>query len=439
MISRSLAALLVLLIIGIAQETQAQDSFAGYWEGVMVREGSELVVSFEFARNADTFKGTFSAPSLRALGIPLSNVRQTTQKSHFELTGDRSTIVFDGEFTAEKLSGEFREGDARGTFLLRRVRPPSLPFKQREVIFKNGDVTLAGTLLIPLSRSPHPAVVFLHGAGAESRFGSRFLAEQVARRGIAALIYDKRGVGESKGTSWMASSFEDLAKDAVAGINFLKELKEINSGKIGLYGHSNGGFIAPLVASLSSDVSFVIAGASHGGVAWEQDIYRVQNAIGGEGFSEKEIADAMKYYTMFVHVARTGEGSPEFEAETEKARKERWFDWLEIPPKGNWIYEFYKKTGSYDSIPLWEKLKVPVLLIYGEKDRLIPVSQSIVNIERALRKAGNRDYSIIVLPRAAHNFTINPEPDQPFEWPVVAPGFSEIVTAWINQRVASSK
>ncbi len=439
MISRSAISIAVFLIMCIAQEAKAQDSFEGHWEGMMVREGSELFVTFEFARSGETFKGTFSAPGMRALGVPFSKIKQTGQKAHFELTGDRSTIVFDGEINAEKLSGEFREGDARGTFSLRRTKPPGLPFKQEDIFFKNGEAILAGTLLTPLSKSRHPAVVFLHGAGPEGRFGSRFLAEEVARKGIAALIYDKRGVGESKGASWTTSSFEDIAMDAVAGINFLKQRSEIDPKKIGIYGHSNGGFIAPLVVSLSADISFAIAAASHGGVAWEQDIYRVRNAIGGEGYSESEIADAMKHYTMFVHVARTGEGWPEFEAQTEKVRKERWFDWLGIPPRGNWIYEFYRKTGNYNPIPLWEKLKVPVLLIYGEKDAVIPVSQSIVNIERALRKAGNRDYGIIILPRAAHNFTVIPDPNQPFEWPVVAPGFTDLVTAWINQQTATSR
>jgi len=416
----------------------SQTSLEGYWQGVMMREGSALDVSFEFAKDKENLTGNFNAPTMRALKIPLAAVSYSAPKARFELRGDRTTTVFDGEISGDTLSGKFREGDAEGTFSLKRAKPPQPVFKQAEVRFQNGETVLAGTLLLPLTKAPHPAVVFLHGAGPESRYGSWFLAEQAARKGIAALIYDKRGVGDSKGGSWMSAAPEDIAKDTVAGVNFLKQRREINPRKIGLYGHSQGGFLAPLVASLSSDVSFVISAASHGGAAFEQDIYRVRNSIAAENFSEKEISGAMAYYTQFITVARTGENWAAFEAETEKVRQERWFEWLGIPPKGNWLYDFYKKMGNYNSIPSWEKVRVPVLLIYGEKDRLIPVSQSIINIEHALKRAGNRDYSVIILPRAAHNFTISPEPNQPFEWAQVAPGFAEIVTAWINQQAMST-
>ena len=99
--------------------------------------------------------------------------------------------------TGDTIAGQFREGDARGTFSLRRVDAKPPPFKQEEVSFRNGDVTLSGTLLLPLTEELHPAVVFLHGSGSEGRYAGRFLAEYFTRHGIAALIYDKRGVGKS--------------------------------------------------------------------------------------------------------------------------------------------------------------------------------------------------------------------------------------------------
>jgi uncharacterized protein len=428
-----------LLFAGCPAAVVSQSPLEGFWEGVMVREGSMLDVSFEFTKDKENLTGNFNAPTMRALKIPLRSVSYAAPKTRFELRGDQTTTVFDGEIGGETLSGKFRDGNAEGTFALKRGKPSPLPYQREEVSFRNGDTSLAGTLLVPLTKAPHPAVVFLHGSGPEDRYGSWFLAEQAARRGIAALIYDKRGVGASKGGSWMNSTPEEIAGDAAAGVDFLKRRRGIDPRKIGLYGHSNGGFIAPLVVSLSNDVAFVVSAASYGGVAFEQDIYRVRNALATTDFSEREIAQAMAYYTQFVTVARTGENWAAFETETERMRRERWFAWLEIPPKGHWLYDFYKKTGNYDPLPLWEKLRVPVLLIYGEKDRLIPVSQSIVNIERALKRAGNKDYSIVILPRAAHNFNISPDPGQPFEWAQVAPGFAEIVTAWINQRAAAAK
>ena len=436
---RALKAALLLLFAGWPCEGLSQNLLDGYWEGSMVRDGSVLNVYFEFARDKENYQGNFNAPTMRALKIPLQAITFVTSKAHFELRGDTTTMVFDGEINSGTFSGRFREGNADGTFSLKRGKPKPVPFEQEEVRFRNGETTLAGTLLLPLSKGKHPAIVFLHGSGAESRHGSWFLAEQAARNGIAALIYDKRGVGGSMGGSWTTSGFEELAQDAASGIELLRKRHEIDPENIGLYGHSNGGFIAPLVVSSSKAVSFIIAAASYGGVAWEQDIYRVRNSIGRERFTEKEVAQAMDYYTQFITVARTGEGWDVFERETEKVRKERWFGWLGIPPKGNWIYDWYKKTGNYDPTPFWEKVHVPVLLIYGEKDQLIPVAQSIVDIERALNRAGNRDYGAIILPRAAHNFTVKTEAGQPFEWPQVAPGFAEVVTAWVRQRASNRR
>src|SRR5204863_2609161 len=140
-----------------------------------------------------------------------------------------------------------------------------------EVSFRNGDVTLSGTLLLPLTEMPHPAVVFLHGAGSEGRYGARFLAEYLTRYGIAALIYDKRGVGKSTG-DWKRSDFNDLAGDAIAGIHLLQQRNEINSREIGLYGHSQGGMITPLISSRSRDVAFIISGAGSAVPVYESEI-----------------------------------------------------------------------------------------------------------------------------------------------------------------------
>jgi dipeptidyl aminopeptidase/acylaminoacyl peptidase len=138
--------------------------------------------------------------------------------------------------------------------------------------------TLSGTLLLPLTKGPHPAIVFLHGAGAEGRYASRFLAEHFARYGIAALVYDKRGVGKSTG-DWKRSDFGDLAEDAIAGISFLQQRKEINPRQIGIYGHSQGGMIAPLIASRAKEVAFVISGAGSAVPLYEAEVNSITKYI----------------------------------------------------------------------------------------------------------------------------------------------------------------
>ena len=400
----------------------------------MIREGATLTVSFDLTSEAGKLKASFNSPTQRAMGIPLKNVSYNARKIHFELVGDATTIIFDGELTADTISGQFRENDAKGTFSLRlsQAKPPT--FKQEEVSFRNGNVILSGTLLLPLTKEAHPAVVFLHGSGAEGRFASRFLAEHFTRYGIAALIYDKRGVGKSTG-DWKQSNFEDLAGDAITGISFLQQRKEINAQKVGIYGHSQGGMIAPLVASRSKDVAFVISGAGSAVPLYEAEVNSITNQVRAKGITGDELAEATVFIKMFVNVLRTGEGWEQFDAATEKARSAKWYPMLHIPPKDNWFWSYYKRIADYNAADYWAKVNVPVLLIYGERDIYVPVAHSASNIDRALNKAGNRDYTILILPRASHAFNIEPEAGQPFEWWRMASGFPDLLTAWINQRI----
>jgi pimeloyl-ACP methyl ester carboxylesterase len=426
-------ALAVLLGLVISSSA-AQSSIVGHWKGMMVREGAELPVSFDFTNEAAGLIASFNSPTQRAKGIPLRDVSYTAPKIHFELVGDATTIIFDGELTVDTIAGQFREGDARGTFSIRRVDPKPPTFRQEEVSFRNGDVTLSGTLLLPLTKEAHAAVVFLHGAGPEGRHGARFLAEYFTGYGIAALIYDKRGVGKSTG-DWKRSDFNDLAADAIAGIHFLQQRNEVNPKEIGLYGHSQGGMIAPLIASRSKDVAFIISGAGSAVPVYESEINSVTNQIRAKGISGNDLAEATEFIKMYVNVMRTGQGWKQFDKAVEKVQETKWFPMLHVPPKDHWMWAFHKRIYDYNSADYWRQVSVPVLVIYGERDLYVPVAQSIWNIDRALSKARNRDYTILVLPRASHAFNIQPEPGQPFEWWHMASGFPNLLTAWINLRM----
>ncbi len=134
------------------------------------------------------------------------------------------------------------------------------------VTFQSGDITLAGNLWIPAGDGPFPAVVIAHGAGKVTSEDYKYLRFFFVHHGFATLTYDKRGVGESGGSysMWVRNNrngeavLEDLANDALAGVEFLKGYDQIDPNRIGLFGLSQGGWIAPLAASKSSDVAFIV-------------------------------------------------------------------------------------------------------------------------------------------------------------------------------------
>ncbi len=119
--------------------------------------------------------------------------------------------------------------------------------RSEDVRFSNRDIQLAGTLIAPSTGGKHPAIVLVHGSGAENREHVLPFARFLIRHGIAVLGYDKRGVGESTG-DWNTATFEDLASDAVAAVGYLKTRRDIDASEIGLLGWSQAGWIMPLAA-----------------------------------------------------------------------------------------------------------------------------------------------------------------------------------------------
>jgi hypothetical protein len=212
----SLLSSLLVGVLGISSPVHAAPSQrdpAGNWTGQWERDGSTLDVEVAFTRAGSGYEGEFSSAQLRVIGIPFTRIRYEEPKLSWDLVGDATTSVFEGTLRADTLSGTFRDGEATGTFRLTRSKKtiPKLP--EEEVTFKNGEVTLAGTVFYPSGTDSCPGIVFLHGSGSEGRWASRFLANAFARRGIAALIYDKRGVGKSTG-KWREIGFTELVREA---------------------------------------------------------------------------------------------------------------------------------------------------------------------------------------------------------------------------------
>ena len=118
-------------------------------------------------------------------------------------------------------------------------------FDEHRVEFHNQDVKVAGSLLLPRSEVPVPAVIFVHGAGPQAREPYREVGAYFASQGIAALIYDKRGTGQSGGTYESYAPYENLVNDALSAIAFLKERREIAASQIGIWGSVKAPTSAP--------------------------------------------------------------------------------------------------------------------------------------------------------------------------------------------------
>jgi Heavy metal binding domain/Serine aminopeptidase, S33 len=336
----------------------------GRWRGVMIRNGQSLTIEFDFSKKQhvlaehhyycpmdrqvhsdhpgkcpicgmdlvledESVHITFTSLTQSAMEYPLEQI--SIQGSAFRaVLGD--SIVLNGKADHNTLAGTFKDGEADGTFELHRSNPAKLPYRTKTVSFVNGTVTLAGTLCIPRSPRKCAAVVLLHGSGAQTRWGTnRYLADQFARAGIIALAFDKRGSGESTG-QWETSSYEDLAHDALAGVEFLRSLSEVDRTRIGLHGHSEGGIVAPVAVTLaSSKIAFVVAEDTVAGLVYQQDLYRTHLALNHSGFNGDQIAAADRLYGLFIDAARGVKPREELRRAMAEAQQAPWFNWLGLP------------------------------------------------------------------------------------------------------------
>jgi alpha-beta hydrolase superfamily lysophospholipase len=276
--------------------------------------------------------------------------------------------------------------------------PIKLP--EEDVLFTNGETKLSGTLVLPATKGPHPAVVLIHGSGPGVRSTYRVFADFFAMNGIATLIYDKRGCGTSTG-DWCIAGFDDLAGDALAGLEMLKNRPDINGHQIGLWGGSQGGWLVGLAAARSTNVAFIISISGPGITPDAQSAFSIERRIKAAGFSEAELREALSLYQLNSHCAQTGNGWEVFDAARKTAQNKRWYN-DDLDAYAPSTQRQWQLIWNYDPVPVLHKVHCAALAIFGELDQLVPAQKSANIWKTALAEAGNRDVVIKIFPHADH-------------------------------------
>jgi hypothetical protein len=413
----------------------AHPPVTGHWEGVVHRGSSQLAIRLDLADGASK-QNLFSAPDLGAIDIPLSHVR-LGRALHAELVGDVTTTVIDATVTGDVMTGTFRETTMRpGMLHLHRVAASlARPYATQAVTFANGDVHLAGTLYAPRSAGKHPAVVLVQGSGPEGRWATAYIADALARHGVIALSYDKRGVGGSGG-DWRTATFDDLAADARAGVHLLAQRPDVDATRLGVYGHSQGGYLAPMIAENDPEVTWIGDADGNVGPQYRQDLFRVNTAL-AKRYSGQTLADAEKVYAEFVDTARNGTPHARLRTDMAEAGDPDWLDLLAIPDDDSWIWPWYAKTGNADNSAAWGTVNVPVLILFGADDEIVPPRESIADTVSILKEHGNANVTVHVFPGADH--TLRTPPADRDGWPHNAAGFPDVLTAFAQHPGIGSR
>jgi pimeloyl-ACP methyl ester carboxylesterase len=421
------------ILLAASAPSSAQQPLTGHWEGFLQRQGSTAAVSLDLTVGGGVAKGTMTMPSVGMFREPLSNITYRSSLMHFEQ--QNLDAVFDGDIQGDRITGRMRFIWLTGTFSLHRANERPLPYTQQDVTFRDGGVTLAGTVITPLSPGPHSAIVFTHGGGPDTRDLSRFYADLFARRGVASLIYDKRGVGgSSPELDWGASSFDDLAGDALAGVHFMQRQKGIDPKRVGLYGPSNGAWVVEKAAARSNDVAFLIVVSGGGIPNWESEVFRVGAQSRASGLPQASVNRAVAFMQQKFQVARTGQGWNAFQTHIVTSRHDSWFGYVNPPTSLAALREAWIGQFSYDPYADLESIRVPVLAIFGGMDTETPATEISAITASALKKGGDDRYTVRSFPNANHGIMDFPQSGRPWYFFKYADGYLDTLTSWVLKQ-----
>jgi uncharacterized protein len=421
-----------LLLCLTALQLQAQD-ISGKWYGALKIGGNTLRLTLELSKSDSGYAGRMISVDQGNASLPLQSV--SLNGNTVDLKSSVGGIVYTGTTDGNLIRGTFTQNGQKfplefgrapiEKLVPRRPQEPKepYPYTAEDVTFFNvrDSITLAGTLTFPAGGGKFPVVILISGSGPQNRneelMGHKpflVLADHLTRNGIAVLRYDDRGVGKSKGNFNKATT-ADFANDVDAAVAYLKTRKETDRKKIGLIGHSEGGIIAPMVAARNGDVRYIVLMAGPG--VKGKDILELQVELMGKagGATEadakkeaKQIREITDILTMngdssvissafWAYINNAYANLPDsIRKQVSRPQYAMQYARLNTP----WMKYFL----SYDPATALEKINIPVLALNGSKDLQVWAPQNIPAIEKALKKAGNRNYVVKELPGLNHLF-----------------------------------
>jgi pimeloyl-ACP methyl ester carboxylesterase len=436
----------------------------GVWQGALEGNGMRLRLQLHVSHaDQNRLVATLDSPDQTVSGLPATKVSEKDSAFHFEIpvvngiydgTLHPAKNVITGTWTQNEVTQalEFKRSDQ----LLDLIRPQTpvkpYPYREEQVVFPNNKaiISLAGTLTLPPGPGPFPVAVLLSGSGPHDRdetlLGHRpflVLADHLTRKGIAVLRFDKRGNGKSTG-DYPNATTEDFASDCEAAIAYLKTRKEIDPQKIGLIGHSEGGIIAPMVATRSKDVAWVVLLAGPGLNGEDSLLLQSRAILKTTGVNEGQIATTLNFNKETYVLVRQEKNRAAFESKLNDLVQSSGMG-ATLPlsalqaQMGMLASPWFRFFLDYDPVPALEKTPCPVLALIGEKDLQVPPKENLARIEKALEDGGNKDFQTTELPGLNHLFQHCPT-GSPTEYGAIeetmAPEALNAVSDWVLKHTS---
>lgn len=448
--------------------TSDVDAVLGKWSGQLQTPVGPLAFVLEVEQKDGKFTARAQSPDQSSQYIPINTFEFNNGKVIFTIDG--LNVRFEGGLRKDKkaISGDFTQGSAVMKLSLDRepiekklsARPqtPQPPFEyvveEVKVVNSKVNITLAGTLTKPNGLVKATAVM-ITGSGPQDRDESimrhkpfAVIADHLAKRGFSVLRLDDRGFGKSTGNFKTATS-EDFASDINAAVDYLKSRDDIPSNTIGLIGHSEGGMIAPMVASQRDDLAFVIMMAGPGIDIVDLYVEQRSSIFKSMGVQQEKLSKIKQLDMMiFEQINQIPDDGVIAEETIQLMRKISRMVGVqveaEIDSQVNVLAETYMTPWfryflKFDPEPYIKKMKMPILALNGSLDIQVDAKQNLNGIRNALADINHDDSQVVELERLNHLFQ-TAETGSISEYnnieETIAPEALNLISDWLDERFA---
>ncbi|MEO8765268.1 MAG: alpha/beta fold hydrolase [Ginsengibacter sp.] len=424
-------------------------NISGNWQGNIDVNGQKILVVFHFYKDiAGQIVGKWDCPPQNAKNLPCGEI--VLKNDSVKVGLPVISGFYEGTFIGvDSITGMWHQGPGKfvlnivktgndAAFVLpKRPQTPKPPFdyEVKEVTYSNANKTMryGATFTKPFSKVPadskkYPAVVLITGSGKQDRDENIFdhkpfavIADDLTKRGIAVLRFDDRGMGQTTG-DFDTSSTEDFAGDVEAAIKYLESRKDVDTHRIGLIGHSEGGIIAPMVAARNNQVAFIVMLAGTGVPGNVINDYQNALPLQKAGFKDDIVQKFLELHRALIKAATSYVNPNDYKKEVSKI----YYDWKKKQTPET-IRELIKTTDettistlqnkygafhtkwwkfflTYDPTKDLEKISIPVLVLNGEKDIQVDPKINLSLIEKALKKSKSKNYKVLELTGLNHLF-----------------------------------
>lgn len=434
------------LLLGsfLASDAQQKD-ISGTWQGKL-DVGVALRIVFTITPSANGYTTILQSPDQTEQKLPTDTTYQ--QKDSIFIIARRFGVTYKGKKINDSIiDGVFIQGAeiplrlTKNEVVAEIKRPqtpqPPYPYQSEDSFFYNADSSLkfGATLTWPkipegtnyVKAPTYPAVVLITGSGPQDRDETilhhkpfAVIADALTKQGFAVLRYDDRGVGKSTGNFSTATS-ADFANDVKSALDFLKTLPQIDTGRLGLIGHSEGGMIAPMVAVDRKEIKYMVLLAGPGipimdlmklqiGAVAEETVSKKAADLSAELFVivAKEINKNLDSLTTLKNVEskinariKTADKAVIEALELSNEKERAAFFKVQIEGLNSVWFKYFL---TFNPTPYLQKTTAKVLALNGSKDVQVLAGANLEGIEAALKKSKSPVYKTVEIPGLNHLF-----------------------------------